>query len=161
MTLKIFLDRFAIDNLDLSPARKVLEALPHGAEIISVEQKLQFAIDYQLDETDPRELSEIPEIRLWFIRVNVVYPWLPFLLDWKAGELARYAAMLVPHQFNRSEGIIYNPEALEIFVMDKIFVLSDWFKQKEIPAKFRLQSMAKTFGYDIDDSFFEGLKPQN
>lgn len=157
MTLKIILDRVAIDSLNLSTARTVLEALPQDREIVSLEQQLQFAIDYQLDETDPRELSEIPEIRLWFIRLNVAYPWLPFLLDWKAGELARYAAMLVPHQFSRSEGIIYNPEALEIFVMDKIFVLSDWFQQREIPAKFRLKSMAQTFGYDINDSFFEGI----
>jgi hypothetical protein len=157
MTLKIILDRVAIDSLDLSPAITVLEALPQDREIAAVEQQLQFAIDYPLDATDPRELSEIPEIRLWFIRLNAVYPWLPFLLDAKAGELARYAAMLVPHQFNRSEGIIYNPEALEIFVMDKIFIVSDWCKKKGILAKFRLKSMAKVLGYDVDDSFFDGL----
>jgi len=29
-------------------------------------------------------------------------------------ELARYTAMLVPHQFSSKEGIQYNPEALEI-----------------------------------------------
>ncbi len=34
--------------------------------------------------------------------------------------IARYAAMLVPHQFHRGEGIQYNPEALEIFVMQKL-----------------------------------------
>jgi hypothetical protein len=47
---------------------------------------------------DPRELSEFPDIRLWFLRLDATYPWLPVLLDWRAGELARYAAMLVPHQ---------------------------------------------------------------
>jgi hypothetical protein len=76
-------------------------------------------------------------------------------LNWRTGELGRYAAMLIPHQFSRSEGIIYNPEALEIFVMQKIFVLAEWFKQKKIPSKFRLKSMAQIFGYDLEDSFFD------
>ena len=89
------------------------------------------------------------------MRLDSVYPWLPFLLDWKAGELARYVAMLVPHQFNRSEGIIFNPEALELFVMNKIFVLSDWLQQQNIPSRSRLKSMAQLFGYELDDAFFE------
>jgi hypothetical protein len=157
MNLTIALNTESIQTLDLSPAKEKIEALPLDRAIADYEQKLQFAINYQRDATDPRELSEIPEIRLWFLRLDAVYPWLPFLLDWQGGELARYAAMLVPHQFSRSEGIIYNPEALEIFVMQKIFVLSDWLKQKEIPAKSRLKSMAQIFGYEIDDSFFEQI----
>lgn len=157
MNLTIFLNTESIQSLDLSSVKTKLETLPPDKAIADYEQKLQFEINYQRDATDPRELSEIPEIRLWFLRLDTVYPWLPFLLDWKEGELARYAAMLVPHQFSRSEGIIYNPEALEIFVMQKIFVLSDWLKQKEIPAKFRLKSMAQLFGYEIDDSFFEQI----
>lgn len=155
MNLKITLNTDSINNLDLSPALAVIEQLPQDEAIAQYEQKLKFAIDYQREETDPRELSEIPEIRLWFVRLDAVYPWLPFLLDWKGGELALYAAMLVPHQFSRSEGIIFNPEALEIFVMQKIFIVADWLKQKEINSKSRLQSMAQIFGYDIDDSFFE------
>ena len=99
-------------------------------------------------------MSEISEVRLWFVRLDSVYPWMPFFLDWKGGELARYAAMLVPHQFSRSEGIQYNPEALEIFVMNKIFVMSDWLKEHGISSTSRLKSMAQLFGYDLDDSFF-------
>ena len=155
MILKIAIDTDSINNLDLSSALRAIEQLPQDKAIAEYEQKLKFAIDYAREETDPRELSEIPEIRLWFVRLDAVYPWLPFLLDWKGGELALYAAMLVPHQFSRSEGIIFNPEALEIFVMQKIFVLADWLKQKDITSKSRLQSMAKIFGYDIDDSFFD------
>ena len=128
--------------------------LTKGA-IASLEQQLSFKIEYSLEPGDPREISEIPEIRLWFVRLDARYPWLPFLLDWQSGEFARYAAMLVPHQFNRSEGIIFNPEALEIFVMQKIFIVADWLKQRDIASKSRLQSMAKIFGYDIDDSFFD------
>jgi hypothetical protein len=89
------------------------------------------------------------------VRLDAAYPWIPFLLDWKAGELARYAAMLVPHQFSRSEGIQFNPEALEIFVMKKIFVLADWLLVQRIPSQSRLQSMAQMFGYELEDSFFK------
>lgn len=155
MTLKIAINTDSINNLDLASAVKVIEKLPKDKEIAAYEQKLKFDINYQRDETDPRELSEIPEIRLWFVRLDAMYPWLPFLLDWKGGELAVYAAMLVPHQFSRSEGIIFNPEALEIFVMQKIFVVAEWLKQRDITSKSHLQSMAQMLGYDLDDSFFK------
>ena len=157
MTSKITLDTSTINSLDLSPVQTVITELLQDNAIAQWEQQLQFAIDYDLEPSDPRELSEIPEIRLWFVRLDAAYPWLPLFLDWKGGELARYTAMLVPHQFSRSEGIIYNPEALEIFVMHKIFVLSSWLKQQGIPANFRLKSLAQLFGYEIDDSFFEAL----
>ncbi len=157
MTLQITLDTSKINSLDLSPVQEVIPQLLQDKDIAQWEQQLQFVINYDLEATDPRELSEVPEIRLWFIRLDTAYPWLPFFLDWKGGELARYTAMLVPHQFSRSEGIIYNPEALEIFVMHKIFVLSRWLKQQGIPANFRLKSMAQLLGYEIDDSWFEAL----
>ncbi|CAL5322736.1 unnamed protein product [Camellia sinensis] len=64
-----------------------------------LDHTIGFTINYKReDEYDLRELSEIPEIRLWFVRLDAAYPWLPVLLDWRVGELARYAAMLVPHQ---------------------------------------------------------------
>lgn len=153
MTLKIALDNQKIDSLDLSPAHRAIAPLLENNRIASYEQQLRLEIDYQREATDPRELSEIPAIRLWYVRLDAVYPWLPFLLDWKAGELALYGAMLVPHQFSRSEGIIYNPEALEIFVMSKIFILSDWLLKQGISPQFRLKSLAQTFGYEIDDAF--------
>lgn len=151
----IALNSDCINNLDLSPAQTVIEKLLEEGAIASFEQQLRFEIDYPRDPTDPRELSEIPEVRLWFIRLDACYPWMPFVLDWKAGELARYVAMLVPHQFNRTEGIQYNPEALEIFVMQKIFVLTNWLKQQGIPGQSRAQSMAKLLGYELDSAFFD------
>ena len=158
MTIKLALDNQAVDSLDLSAVRTEIDPLIANKQIIDREQQLQFAIDYQREADDPRELSEIPEIRLWYVRLDSIYPWLPFLLDWKTGELARYTAMLVPHQFNRTEGIIFNPEALELFVMNKIFVLSDWLQQHDIPERSRLKSMAKLFGYELDDAFFDTIK---
>jgi hypothetical protein len=155
MTITIALNSNCINNLDLSPAQSPIEDLLKNQAIASQEQQIRFTIDYPREPGDPRELSEIPEVRLWFIRLDALYPWLPFLLDWKAGELSRYTAMLVPHQFSRQEGIQYNPEALEIFVMHKIFALTDWMKQLDIPSQSRLKSMAKMFGYELDDAFFD------
>ncbi len=152
--ITITLDVNHLTTLDLSPVTDLVESWLTDQAIASQEQQIQFTIDFPRDETDPRELSEIPEVRLWFVRLDSVYPWFPFLLDWKSGEFARYAAMLVPHQFHRTEGIKYNPEALEIFMMQKIFVLSDWLKKQGIPSNFRLKSMAQLLGYDLDDSFF-------
>jgi hypothetical protein len=153
VTTTINLDHQAIASLDLSSLKS--QITPWLDQIADYEQQLQFAIAFERDENDPRELSEIPEIRLWYVRLDAAYPWLPFLLDWKAGELARYTAMLVPHQFNRSEGIMFNPEALEIFVMNKIFVLADWLKAQGISERSRLKSLAQLFGYELDQSFFE------
>ncbi len=154
MSITIALNSDFIHNLDLSAVTTVIEQLLQEGAIASHEQQLRFDIDYPQQESDPRELPEIPEVRLWFVRLDARYPWLPFLLDWKMGEFARYTAMLVPHQFSAKEGIQYNPEALEIFLMHKIFILSDWFKQNNIPSQSRLQSMAQMLGYELDDTFF-------
>ena len=153
MTTKLTIDGKAIASLNISQVSSEIES--RSERLADCEQQLQFAIEFEREATDPRELSEIPEVRLWFVRLDAVYPWLPFLLDWKSGELARYTAMLVPHQFNRTEGIMFNPEALEIFVMNKIFVLSDWLRAQGIPERSRLKSMAQLFGYELDDAFFE------
>ena len=53
------------------------------------------------------------------------------------------------------EGIQYNPEALEIFLMQKIFILDHWLTQNKLPSKSRLMAMAQMLGYDLDDTFFE------
>lgn len=158
MTIAIALNANHIHTLDLSPAQSVVEPLLNKEQITTCEQQIQFQIEFPREPEDPRELSEIPEIRLWFVRLDSIYPWFPFLLDWKAGELGRYAAMLIPHQFHSREGVQYNPEALEIFVMHKIFVLSDWLQQQGIEGTFRLKSMAQMLGYELDDAFFEWMK---
>ncbi|MBE9191477.1 CRR6 family NdhI maturation factor [Gloeocapsopsis crepidinum LEGE 06123] len=155
MTLAIALNFNQLNALDLSSVQTTIENLLQAGTINAHEQQIRFDIDYPREPDDPRELSEIPEIRLWFIRLDAQYPWLPFLLDWKAGELARYTAMLVPHQFSSKEGIQFNPEALEIFLMHKIFILHDWMQQQGIPSQSRLKSMGQMFGYDLEDTFFE------
>lgn len=158
MTLTITVEPEQLSNLDLSPVTTVINKLYKEQGIASAEQQIRFQINYPREETDIRELSEIPEVRLWFIRLDSVYPWIPFLLDWKEGELARYTAMLVPHQFHRTEGIRYNPESLEIFVMQKIFVLNDWLNKEVISSQSRLKSMAQMLGYELEDDFFAMIK---
>lgn len=154
MTIAIALNSEIINSLDLAPIQTIIDNLLTTGVIASCEQQLSFNIDYPQEPEDPRELPEIPEIRLWFIRLDSRYPWLPFLLDWKAGELARYTAMLVPHQFSASEGLQFNPEALEIFLMHKLFVLGDWLPQYSINSTSRLKSMAQMLGYDLEDELF-------
>ncbi len=155
MTIPIILNSQSIHQLDLSPAQKMIDPILEEGAITDYEQKINFEVDYPCSPEDPRELSEIPEIRLWFIRVDAYYPWLPYLLDWKGGELARYTAMLVPHQFHPTEGIQYNPEALEIFLMSKIFTLTQWLKQQSIPSTSKLKAMSQILGYDLDEGLFE------
>ncbi len=154
MTIAIALNFEIINSLDLAPVQTIIDNLLTTGVIASYEQQLSFTIEYPQEPEDPRELPEIPEIRLWFIRLDSRYPWLPFLLDWKAGELARYTAMLVPHQFSASEGLQFNPEALEIFLMHKLFVLGDWLPQYSISSPSRLKSMAQMLGYDLEDELF-------
>ena len=154
MTITIKLTQDSIDRLDLSPVQEQLEPILSNETLTEYEQQFQFEFDYRQDPTDPRELSEIPEIRLWFLRLDTVYPWFIFFLDWRNGELARYTAMLVPHQFSRAEGIQFNPEALEIFVMRKVFVLYDWLQVQQISGYGRIISFSQMLGYEVDESFF-------
>lgn len=124
-----------------------------------LERTIGFTITYRReDEHDQRELSELPDIRLWFVRLDAVYPWLPVLLDWRAGELARYAAMLVPHQMSMRMGVVFNPEALELFIMKKVFVVYCWLKKHEIPkkaARLKASDMARMLGFGIADEMFD------
>lgn len=156
MTIDITLNTEQINKLDLSPVTTVIEKILQTGTIANSEQQISFQINYDRPEEDPRELSEIDEVRLWFIRLDTVYPWLPFFLNWQNGELARYAAMLVPHEFHpRSHEIQYNPQALELFIVQKIFVLTDWLNNQGIPSKSKLKAMALTFGIEMDDAFFD------
>ncbi len=150
---KININPTAIANLDITPAQIVIDKVLDK----STDELLQFKIFFDREPSDPRELSEIPEVRLWFIRLDAVYPWLPYILDWREGELGRYAAMLVPHEFHQTTGIEYNFEALQIFVMQKIFVISNWLKAQGIDSTDKLQQMTQVLGYEIDQEFFDFL----
>jgi hypothetical protein len=160
MPTTIQLNADNLNHLDISPVSTVVEKwLQEGRFANSIDQEsdrqLKFDIDYPRDPMDPRELSEIPEIRLWYVRLDARYPWLPIALDWESGELGRYAAMLVPHQFSPAEGVQYNPEALEIFVMSKVFILLDWMQSQGGVSRTRIKFMTQMLGYELDDAFFD------
>lgn len=144
-----------LQQLDLSPVLPIIDPLLADNSAIVSEVDLRFDIQFNREPSDPRELSEIPEVRLWFIRLDSYYPWIPFILDWEVGELGRYAAMMVPHQFSPTEGIRYNPEALEIFVMQKIFVIAQWLEARGGANMTRLKFMTQMLGYEIDEGLFQ------
>lgn len=155
MATSILINTDTIHSLTLDPVRHQVEEWLNTGTISNYAQQIHLEIEYPRDPSDPRELSEVPEIRLWFISLDAYYPWIPYLLNWEGGELSRYAAMLVPHQFSKTDGIQYNPEALEIFVMQKVFVLANWMQQQAIAGRNRLKLMTKTLGYELDDGFFD------
>ncbi|KAK4369888.1 hypothetical protein RND71_009363 [Anisodus tanguticus] len=156
---EIVIDNDIIQRLDLSPFHNATGiSSPSSAKPKEfLERTIGFTIKYKReDKYDPRELSEFPDIRLWFVRLDATYPWLPVLLDWRAGELARYAAMLVPHQMSMKMGVVFNPEALELFVMNKVFVVYSWLKQNEIPMpRLKTKDMARMLGFGIGDELFD------
>jgi hypothetical protein len=144
-------------GLDIRRADTQIQFLVNSGLSNWLGAKLQFQIQWERSADDPRELSEIPEVRLWFIRLDSRYPWLPLGLDWGSGELTRYAAMLIPHAFNRQSGIQYNPEALEIWVMAKVFVGVDWLQGQGSSDYAPVKFMAKTLGYELDQGLFDLL----
>ncbi|TQD88404.1 hypothetical protein C1H46_026063 [Malus baccata] len=156
---EIVIDNDVIRRLDLSPFHTAtgitIPSLAKPKEFL--ERTIGFTINYtREDPRDPRELSEFPDIRLWFLRLDAAYPWLPVLLDWRAGELARYAAMLVPHQMNMRMGVVFNPEALELFVMQKVFVVYSWLKEHDIPKpRLKTSDMARMLGFGIGDELYD------
>ncbi|XP_074270982.1 protein CHLORORESPIRATORY REDUCTION 6, chloroplastic-like isoform X2 [Silene latifolia] len=129
-----------------------------------LERTIGFTINYTRDDPyDNRELSEFPDVRLWFVRLDATYPWLPVLLDWRAGELARYAAMLVPHQMSMRMGVVFNPEALELFIMNKVFIVYSWLLQHGVPqpkARSKTSDMARMLGFGIGDDLFNLIDNQ-
>ena len=158
----IALSASQLRSLDLTSAEAVIEPLLAAQRagedpLSSTDLSITFDIDFPREASDPRELSEIPEVRLWFIRLDGRYPWLPLYLDRESGELSRYTAMLVPHQFSPIDGIRYNPEALEIFVMGKVFTIDHWLKQQNIDGRSQLKFTTQMLGYELDDGLFSLL----
>jgi hypothetical protein len=145
------------ETLDLSPVQAVLEDWLQAKTLFDHEQSLRFQIDYPQNLEQAQELPDIPEIRLWFVRLDSVYPWIPYCLDWKSGELARYAAMMVPHEFSKREGIQFNPQALDLFLMGKVFTIHHWLRQNDRAKPETLKQMAELFGYELEDSLFQLL----
>jgi len=145
----------SIRRLDLSPLEAWLkqplrERLAAGAV-------LELGYHWPRDEQDPRELSECPEPRLWALRADGRCPWLPLLLERNNGSLAQHVAMLVPHDFSRSEGLRFDPQALELWITQRLMQLDDMAKQLGESQRGNLSQMARSLGYELDAGFWSLL----
>jgi len=141
--------------LDLSPLQPWFALEPQPLLACSAQLELQF--DWPRANDDPRELSEIAEIRLWSLRADALCPWLPLLLERSGGQLTRHVAMLLPHSFNRSEGIRFAPESLELWITHRLFLLDAWSRSHGLNCRQGLAQMAAVLGFELDAGFWDPL----
>ena len=146
-----------IRHLDLAPLsawsdRPLQELLEQGAV-------LELSFDWPREDTDPRELSECPEPRLWALRADARFPWLPLLLERDRGSLVRHVAMVVPHSFSRGEGLRFDPQALELWITHRLMLLDDLCTTTMgRPMRGNLSQMAAALGYELDAVFWSLLR---
>ncbi|MEO1003863.1 MAG: CRR6 family NdhI maturation factor [Cyanobacteria bacterium J06638_7] len=145
----------AIRALDLSPLQSW--AARPAAELLGAAGSLELHYDWPRADDDPRELSEIAEPRLWTLRADACYPWLPLLIERGSGQLTRHVAMLLPHGFSRSEGIRFAPEALELWLTHRLYLLDHWAVGRGLNCRQGLSQMAAVLGLELDDSFWTPL----
>jgi hypothetical protein len=145
----------AIRHLDLTPLAG-WAALPPSA-LLTRAGTLEISFEWPRQPEDPRELSEIPELRLWSLRADAAHPWLPLLLERGSGQLTRHVAMLLPHGFSRNEGIRFAPESLELWLTHRLFMLDAWLRGAAINGRAGLGQMAAVLGFDLDPDFWSAL----
>lgn len=53
-------------------------------------------------------------------------------------------------------GIVFNPEALELFVMNKAFTVYSWLKEQDVAKpKLKTKDMSRMLGFGLGDELFE------
>jgi hypothetical protein len=141
-----------IQDLDLSPLAPIAN-LPL-AELLSMSAQLELGLEWPTPPEDPRELSEIPEVRLWSLRADAELPWLPLLLERSRGSLVRHTAMLLPHRFSRNEGLQFAPDSLELWISHRLFQLDALAARAGLECRQSLSQMAAVLGYELDPAFW-------
>jgi hypothetical protein len=149
---RVPISREQIQGLDLS-ALSPWMVLPVSG-LLSHAGTLNLQLDWPTSPDDPRELSEIPEVRLWCLRADAEFPWLPFLLERAGGTLARHVAMLLPHRFSRNEGLQFAPDSLELWISHRLFQLDALSRPAGMDCRQGLGQMAAVLGYELDPSFW-------
>ena len=145
----------AIRDLDLSPLAAWAALDP--ATLLESGPRLELHYSWPRGDDDPRELSEITEPRLWTIRADAQHPWLPLVLERGSGQLTRHVAMLLPHGFSRAEGIRFAPDALELWLTHRLYVLDHWSRSRGVNCRNSLGQMAAVLGLELDPSFWVPL----
>jgi len=141
--------------LDLSPLERWFGLDPQP--LLACSGQLELVFDWPRTAEDPRELSEMAEIRLWSLRADALCPWLPLLLERSSGQLTRHVAMLLPHSFSRSEGIRFAPDSLELWVTHRLFLLDHWSRGHGLNCRGNLEQMAAVLGFELDAGFWQVL----
>ena len=144
-----------VRQLDLAGLKPWVELAP--AELLARSGRLSLRFDWPQDPEDPRELSEIAELRLWSLRADALYPWLTLLLERSNGQLCRHVAMQLPHSFSRNEGIRFAPASLELWITHRLFLLEAWGRQQGLGCRGQLTAMATVLGYELDPQFWATL----
>ena len=141
-----------IRSLDMTP----LEALRQhsAAALLELEDAVALQLDWPRAEDDPRELSEVPECRLWSLRADALCPWLALLLQRSDGQLSRHVAMQVLHEFSRTEGLRFDPDDLSLWISHRLFWLDDWGTQQDFSLRGRLSQMAAVLGFNVEAGFW-------
>lgn len=147
-----------IRGLDLTPLACLRQLAP--AELPQHFGSVSLHFSWPRSADDPRELSEIAELRIWSLYADASCPWLPLLLERSGGELTRHVAMLLPHAFHRNDGIRFAPESLELWMTHRLFVLDGWARSHGLNMRLGLGQMATVLGYELDPSFWDTL-PEN
>ena len=145
----------AIQALDLAPLAPWASLEP--AALLAASGRLELSFSWPREAEDPRELSEIPELRLWSLRADAAHPWLPLVLERASGQLTRHVAMLLPHGFQRTEGIRFAPESLELWLTHRLFLLDGWLRSAGLNGRAGLGQMAALLGYELDPDFWSRL----
>jgi hypothetical protein len=151
----VSITRAQIQGLDLGPLEGWASLPP--ASLLQAGAQLELVIDWPRADDDPRELSEVPEVRLWSLRADARHPWLPLVLERAGGQLSRHVAMLLPHGFSRSEGLRFAPEALELWLTHRLFLLDDWACGHGLNCRQNLTQMAAVLGLEVDSAFWNAL----
>ncbi len=151
----MFVSAASIASLALEPLEPW--AALSAAELVRRAGQLVLELEWPRLDSDPRELSEIPEVRLWCLRADALHPWLPLLLERAGGQLTRHVAMLLPHGFQRNEGIRFSEGSLDLWITHRLFLLDHWGRSQGLECRQGLAQMAAVLGFELDPSFWATL----
>ena len=60
------------------------------------------------------------------------------------------------------KGVVFNPEALALFVMKKVFIVYSWLKENDIPMpRLKTKDMARMLGFGIGEELFDLIDEQS